>query len=405
VQLIAFTPDSRTVVTGDFEGGITTWDVRKAEAFETLVGHGREVRSFAVSGDGVTLYSASLDRRVLAWDLGGARRLGRPFRAGVGTTAHTARCAMSDDGRLIAFGQAGETVSIVDAGTLRRRGRELPVGEWIGGMVFVPGSHLIVASDANGFMSLADADSGRVLRRTHAHDGPISTPGISADGRLLVTVGGQDREVRFWSLPDLHQLGAPLMIEGFPSDVQLSRDGRLVAVALFTRLELSDARTRRRVRSVDLEGGVDTARFSPSGRLIALSNSSGARVFSTADWTPVTRVFSGHAGPISWDAISRDDRTLITSGLDGTVRLWDIASEQAVGAPLPGLPGHQVIGLLTPDGSAAIAGYDTGQAYRWDIRAATLARQACRVASRTLTGVEWDEFLPGRDYEPACTDG
>ena len=49
---------------------------------------------------------------------------------------------------------------------------------------------------------------------------------------------------------------------------------------------------------------------------------------------------------IVWVTISRDDRTLATSGLDGTVRLWDIESEQAVGAPLPGLPGHVAIGLF-----------------------------------------------------------
>jgi WD40 repeat protein len=105
-----------------------------------------------------------------------------------------------------------------------------------------------------------------------------------------------------------------------------------------------------------------------------------------------------------WDAISRDDRTLATSGQDGTVRLWDIESEQAVGAPLAGLPGHDAIGLLTPDGSSVIAGYATGQGYRWDIRPASLSRQACLVAGRALTRAEWDEFLPRRDYKPACTD-
>jgi WD40 repeat protein/DNA-binding SARP family transcriptional activator len=402
LQLIAFTPDGRTAVTGDSEGGVTTWDVREAEAVETLVGHGREVSSFALTSDGDTLYSASLDRRVFTWDLGGTRRLGRRFRAGVGSTGNSPRYAMSADGRLIAFGQENGAVSIVDARTLARR-RELPVGEQVLGMAFVPGSHLIVAGDPEGFLSLADADSGSVLWRIHAHDGSIWTPGVSADGRLLVT-GSQDRTVHFWSLPDGRRLGAPLTFQAFPTDVQLSPDGRLAAVALFTRLELWDVRTRRRVRSVKLDGGVDTARFSPSGRLIALSNSDGAQVWSTEDWTPITRVFSGHAGPIHWDTISRDDRTLATSGLDGTVRLWDIESEQAVGAPLPGLPGHQVIGLLTPDSNAVIAGYDTGQAYRWDIRPATLARQACLVAGRTLTRAEWDEFLPGRDFKPACTD-
>lgn len=87
----------------------------------------------------------------------------------------------------------------------------------------------------------------------------------------------------------------------------------------------------------------------------------------------------------------------------GSVRLWDIESEKPVGA-LPGMPGHTVTGLCTPDGDAVIAGFDTGQAFRWDIRHASLARQTCLIASRTLTRAEWDEFLPGRDYEPACTN-
>ena len=92
----AFTPDGRTIVTGDVEGGVTTWDVRELHALETLVGHGREVASFAVTGDGDTLFSASLDGGVFAWDLAGTRRLGRPFRAGSGDSE-----GASDDPSLV----------------------------------------------------------------------------------------------------------------------------------------------------------------------------------------------------------------------------------------------------------------------------------------------------------------
>jgi hypothetical protein len=28
--------------------------------------------------------------------------------------------------------------------------------------------------------------------------------------------------------------------------------------------------------------------------------------------------------------------------------------------------------------------------------------RVCRVAGRRLTEAEWAEFLPGRDYDPAC---
>ena len=87
---------------------------------------------------------------------------------------------------------------------------------------------------------------------------------------------------------------------------------------------------------------------------------------------------------------------------DGTLRLWDIESEQAIGAPLPGPTGHFAVAMFTPDDSALIAGYDTGRAIRWDIRPASFIRRACQLAGPTLTRTEWAECLPGRDFDPAC---
>lgn len=129
-----------------------------------------------------------------------------------------------------------------------------------------------------------------------------------------------------------------------------------------------------------------------------------SHLWSTASWKPVTRLLAGDVGDIYALAISRDGRTLATGSLDRTVRLWDIESQQAVGTPLPG-PGRGVGAVapyFTADGAALIASYDTGRAYRWDIRPESLVRHACRVAGRHLTRAEWKEFLPGRDYDPAC---
>src|SRR5262249_45228756 len=99
---------------------------------------------------------------------------------------------------------------------------------------------------------------------------------------------------------------------------------------------------------------------------------------------------------------SLDDRTMITNAQDGTLRLWDIRTQQLLGAPLPGLPGQRVIPIFAPDGRALFATYSSGTAYRWDIRTASLIRQAYRVAGRRLTRAEWQQFLPGRAYDPTC---
>jgi WD40 repeat protein len=127
-----------------------------------------------------------------------------------------------------------------------------------------------------------------------------------------------------------------------------------------------------------------------------------ARIWSTDSWEPVTRWFAGHTETITGLAIGRHGRTLPTGSYDGRVRLWDIETEQAIGAPLPGLPKGPVWPLFTPDGTRLIAAYETGDAYRWDIRPESLVRQACRVAGRRLTRAEWTEYFPSRDHNPAC---
>ena len=79
-----------------------------------------------------------------------------------------------------------------------------------------------------------------------------------------------------------------------------------------------------------------------------------------------------------------------------------LAYLEALAAPLPGVPGAGVVPIFTPGGTHLIAAHSNGRAYVWDIRPASLVRQACEVAGRRLTRAEWDEFLPGREYEPAC---
>ena len=99
--------------------------------------------------------------------------------------------------------------------------------------------------------------------------------------------------------------------------------------------------------------------------------------------------------------MSPDGRTLATGGWDGTVRLFDVATGQSLGAPLRGVPNHPSTRRFTPDGLPVRrkqrgAGLSLGRA------AVVVGALACDVAGRVLTRAEWTEVLPGRDYAPAC---
>jgi WD40 repeat protein len=308
-------------------------------------------------------------------------------------------------------GQDDGAVSVVDARTLRPL-RTFPVvttGKTLG-IGYVPGTHLLVTGGPKGFLALVDTDAGRIVKRLRGHTEEVFTPGISRDGRTLIT-GSPDRTVRVWRLPAGRHLYT-LRFPGIVNDAQLSPDGRWLSVVVLgasehagigETLEIWDVRTRRRVKARRPQDGIDNTRFSPDGRMLAIGNGRGrAQVLSTRTWAPITRPFLVGAGPVTAGAISPDGRTLATGDFDGGVRLWDIRSQQAIGSPLPGIPNRLVMPAWTPDGAALFTSYDTGRAYRWDVRRASLVRHACAVAGRTLTRAEWAEVLPGRDYAPAC---
>ena len=266
------------------------------------------------------------------------------------------------------------------------------------------------------FIALVDTDTGRTLRIKEFGGGndnfAPSSLGVSADGSLLATpqgTHGNGIQVALWALPSGRSVGEPLVVDREISDLALSPDGRLVIVVVPNAglvggsVEAWDVRTRRRVRALKFARIQSLARFSPDGRLFAVGNRSGeTRVYETATFKPVTRVLADDAGGIVGAAITPDNRTLATGSETGAVQLWDIRSGQALGAPLPGVPSSGVIPAFTPDGSRLVATYASGRAYVWDIRPSSLIRHACDVAGRRLTRAEWEEFLPGRAYDPAC---
>ncbi len=217
-----------------------------------------------------------------------------------------------------------------------------------------------------------------------------------------------DGTVKLWSLPDGHALRTfHFALPGGVSDAQISPNGRWLSVQALTHavtqdtLEIWDVRRAERVKTLRLDNGVSFGRFSPDGRWLAVGDLPGSvTVYSTDTWRPVTSPLA--PGNATGASFTPNGRTLATGTISGSVQLWDIPSGQPIGTPLPGVPGALVTPILTADATHVIAGYAAGRAVRWDIRPEALIRHACEVAGRRLTRAEWDAFLPGRPYDPAC---
>jgi hypothetical protein len=110
---------------------------------------------------------------------------------------------------------------------------------------------------------------------------------------------------------------------------------------------------------------------------------------------------------------------LATSHDDGTVVLWDAASQRPIGSPLPGptdlaadprgapgaARGAYTTARFTPDGSRLFALRDDGHAFRWEVDRKAWRQHACSIAGAGLAPEQWEEIVPEQDYIEACPSG
>jgi WD40 repeat protein len=407
---VLFSPDGKTVVSTNRDRTVTLWDVESAKPVETLRGHSNFVQQPAFSPDGEMLYTVSHDGTAIAWDLTGERGLARPFTfthggqfSPSGYDGHPGE--FSPDGRLIAVGLKEQGIQLWDA-------RELtPVGDTlldtdgeVKTLAFSPDGRTLAAATPAGSLTLWDVGSRSRLQ------GPLS----AGSGFLLVGVGftqdGATLAAASQSGVQLWDVATGALRAAFPyveaHDLAFSADGALIASARAIEggAEVWEVATRTSIATVtgsppplnDL-----SVALSPDGRTLAVGGfGSVVRLWDVRTQKLIHELDQGGNGAFTLD-FSPDGRTLAVSGFEAVASLWDVGTGTQIG-PLLTAGDRRAMIDLSPDGRHLVETHGNGQGAVWDVDPESWKRRACDLANRTLTREEWEEFLPGRPYAPAC---
>lgn len=305
VRSVAISSNGNTIASGSLDKTVKLWNLATGELIHTFNGHNSAVIAVAFSRDSKTLASASnhefFDGSIKLWDVAN-----RQFKQTLGNAIvalRTSCLAFSPDEQTLANGHIGTTL----------------VGATI---------------------DIWNLNKSKIEKTLWGHGWEVSSLAFSKDGRILVS-GGLDGAIKIWNWRKeelLHTLNRPAPSEFFASlvswfdssvgviwSVAISPDGKIVASAGSQQpIKLWNTENGKLLRTFTQHSdSVYSLSFSPDGETLA----SGGADCTIRIWNFHTGELLQtleHLGPVMSVAFSPDGKTLVSGSSDATVKIWRV---------------------------------------------------------------------------------
>jgi WD40 repeat protein len=302
------------------------------------------------------------------------------------------RVALSSDGTTLAVGDNNNGIRFFD--TRSHRESYPALSGYAQTPPFYAGPYLFAMrvppkdppTPANTFMDVFDATTMQRVRSLETdalfdenYTG-INNPLVaSPDGRrlyfafTLTNADGSDGAayVDSWDVDSGNLQVVPLGADGMSGAVLLPQN-RLLLLTDTAAITL-DTTTLRPIKSVPVDISTPFAAISPDGRTLAVQSNDFrgdifGNTFSLVDLATGRRTpaAGSHSGQIDAMAFTPDGRSLVTTGDDGNVIVWNTST----GAPIETLTGHagRVAGLaMSTDGNTIYTCALDGVIFAWDL--------------------------------------
>ncbi|MCB9232719.1 MAG: hypothetical protein H6581_13695 [Bacteroidia bacterium] len=332
--------------------------------FNALSEHSDGIRSLAWSATGNYLATAGSDGKVNVWEKAKAKPTGNYSQPG---TIYRSIDFSPDEKKIVVAG--GNTAQIID--------RKLPA--------VVPPFNL------------------------KGHTGEIRFARYSPKGTFIAT-GSADSTIRIWnakdySLENLYPFKSPIR------DLAIDPEEKyLIAITGDGGLHIQNFQSGNTTRLKYMTGnekGMAPARvkIDPEGKWVAIGTDLGRVVLVNLTTGNLEFEFIGHTAEISSLDFNKTTPYLVSSSLDGSVRVWNLAAMNDQPLLLDDHRAWVWQACFSPDGKVLATGTKDGKLRQWPINPEDMAMQMCYYLSRNFTEKEWEVFVgEGIPYQKTCLE-
>lgn len=367
---LAFSSDSKSLVSAGFDGCVTKWDVAKAEKVWRTHAFDAHIMRVALLGSDKALYVGSHDGWMALLRFSDGLLMER-FRA-----HHLAvrSLALLDGGqRLLSQGEDGQLAMWAISTSLARR-IDSSDGAVINHIALASDDHRVATVDTQFRVCLWDLWDPSAPSECQKSD-QIWDVAFSPDGQWLA-IGLSRRKVGIWSLADKKFVAFEPFTGSMVVTVDFTPDSRMLVAASDGVLKVWDVRSALEQESpvplrsfpVKSERTWDI-RVDSSGTTVLLTDGGRLAQLSLTDGT-VLKSIEVSDQELTSISVARDGNTVAVSGQDGRAYVLDLSSDRVVRT----CEGHGAwvnTVRLSPDGAWLLSGSDDKSFRLWDVKKGT----------------------------------